>query len=232
MKITNLPQCVQNLVGKPSTNGGRGSILRSALLLGLLGAGFLLASGCSSNKADLPNAWSSLPAGTQPYRTTRLQAGDVVRVNFEGSTNLNTIAKIQLDGTVSMPFVGSVKFAEKTAPEVQAELLKLYEPQLKITEITVSLLTPASCIYVNGAVLRAGKLPYDRSMTVLEAVMEAGGYDPKRAKLKEVMIFRVENGVQMSYKLDLKRMLAGGDSGVFHLQPFDIIYIPEKTFNF
>ena len=131
-----------------------------------------------------------------------------------------------------MPFVGSVKFADKTSVEVQAELLKLYEPQLKITEITVSLLTPASCIYVNGAVLRAGKLAYDRSMTVLEAVMEAGGYDPKRAKLKEVMVFRVENGVQMSYKLDLKRMLAGGDSGVFHLQPFDIIYIPEKTFNF
>lgn len=232
MNITILPQCAQTLGGKLSTGGGRGWGIRSALLLALLSSGFLLATGCTSNKADLPNAWSSLPAGTQPYRTTRLQAGDVVRVNFEGSTNLNTIAKIQLDGTISMPFVGSVKFAEKTPVEVQAELLKLYEPQLKITEITVSLLTPASCIYVNGAVQHAGKLPYDRSMTVLEAVMEAGGYDPKRAKLKEVKVFRVENGVQMSYKLDLKRMLKGDDSGVFHLQPFDIIYIPEKTFNF
>lgn len=173
-----------------------------------------------------------MPAGAQPYRSTRLQPGDVVRVNFEGATNLNTVAKIQLDGSITMPFVGGVKFVDKTPAEVQADLLKLYEPQLKLTEITVTLVTPASCVYVNGAVLRPGKLPYDRSMTVLEAIMEAGGYDPKRAKLADVRVFRVENGLQMNYKLDLKRMLKGEDSGVFHLQPFDIIYIPEKTFNF
>jgi len=205
---------------------------RAALLSALLGTGLVLATGCKTASPDVPTAWSSTPAGTREYKTTRLQSGDVVKVNFEGATNLTTIAKIQLDGTISMPFVGSVKFADKTPAEVQAELLKLYEPQLKITELTVSLVSPASCIYVNGAVLRPGKLPYDRSMTVLEAIMEAGGYDPKRAKLKEVTVFRVENGVQMSYKRDIKRLLGGGDSGVFHLQPFDIIYIPEKTFNF
>lgn len=226
-----VPQYVQHLCGKLTAVTGRRAAIWSTLPLGVLGS-ILLTAGCTGNKPDVPTAWSSLPAGSQAYKTTRLQAGDVVRVNFEGATNLNVVAKIQLDGTISMPFVGSVKFAEKTPVEVQAELLKLYEPQLKITEITVSMVTPASCIYVNGAVLRPGKLPYDRSMTVLEAIMEAGGYDPKRAKLKEVTVFRVENGVQMSYKLDLKRMFGGGDSGVFHLQPFDIIYIPEKTFNF
>ena len=227
-----MPQCVRSRLVEFILEARQKWGARAAVLSAVLGAGLMLATGCNTNKPDVPTAWSSTPAGTREYKTTRLQAGDVVKVNFEAATNLNTIAKIQLDGTVSMPHVGSVRFADKTPAEVQAELIKLYEPQLKITEITVSLVAPAACIYVNGAVLRPGKLAYDRSMTVLEAIMEAGGYDAKRAKLKEVTVFRVENGVQMSYKLDMKRLVGGGDSGVFHLQPFDIIYIPEKTFNF
>jgi polysaccharide export outer membrane protein len=194
--------------------------------------GLFWVTGCGSSRPDVPTAWSSLPAGVQPYRSTQLQEGDVVQVVFQGATNLNTQQRIQLDGTIQMQFIGPVPALGKTPTELQAELIKLYEPQLKLNEITVTVVSQASAIYVSGAVLRPGKLPYDRSMTVLQAIMEAGGYDPRRAKLSEVVVFRVENGLQMSYKLDLKRLLKGQDSGVFHLQPFDIVHVPEKTFNF
>ena len=72
----------------------------------------------------------------------------------------------------------------------------------------------------------------ERPLTLLEAIMEAGGFNFQRAKTSGVMVFRVTGGRQYHYRLDLKRMLKGEDSGVFYLQPFDIVHVPEKTFNF
>jgi protein involved in polysaccharide export with SLBB domain len=69
-------------------------------------------------------------------------------------------------------------------------------------------------------------------MTALDAIMEAGGFDPTQAKSSAVMILRVENGQQQHYELDLKKTIKGKDSSVFYLKPYDIVHVPEKTFNF
>jgi SLBB domain len=72
----------------------------------------------------------------------------------------------------------------------------------------------------------------DRPLTVLEAVMEAGGVDTTRAKLSEVVVLRIENNQRVKYHVDLKRALRGMELNLFYLRPFDIIYVPQKTFNF
>ena len=69
-------------------------------------------------------------------------------------------------------------------------------------------------------------------MTVLEAIMEAGGFDPNRAKLSAVTVLRIEDGKQRSYKINLKRTLRGEIEEPFYLKPFDIVHVPTKTFNF
>jgi protein involved in polysaccharide export with SLBB domain len=68
-------------------------------------------------------------------------------------------------------------------------------------------------------------------MTVLEAIMEAGGFDPNRAKLSEVTVIRNEKGKQTNYRVDLKKVIAGRDPNPFYVKPFDIIHVPVKTFN-
>jgi protein involved in polysaccharide export with SLBB domain len=69
-------------------------------------------------------------------------------------------------------------------------------------------------------------------LTVIEAVMAAGGFDGTRAKLTEVSVLRIENGQQHAYPINLKRVLQGKDRTPFYLQPFDIIYVPVKRFNY
>ena len=64
------------------------------------------------------------------------------------------------------------------------------------------------------------------------AIMEAGGFDSARAKPSAVTVLRLENGKQRHYRIDLKAALRGNDSSPFQLKPFDIIHVPEKTFNF
>jgi polysaccharide export outer membrane protein len=165
-------------------------------------------------------------------KTNLLQEGDLVSITFQYSTNFNAAQKIPLDGLLNLESVGLVKAAGKTTVELQAELASLYKPQIKDDVVTVKLLSAAVAIYVCGAVFHPGRIPCDRPMTALEAVMEAGGYDPNRAKLSAVTIVRVEAGRQKTIHVDLKRIMEGHEDTPVYLKPFDIVNVPTKTFNF
>jgi hypothetical protein len=45
-------------------------------------------------------------------------------------------------------------------------------------------------------------------------------------------VLRIENGQQQSYQVNLKKVLEGKEKTPFYLKPFDIIYVPAKTFNY
>jgi len=172
-------------------------------------------------------------AGADPSTNyVTLREGDMLAIKFEGATNLNTTAKIAADGTLPLPIIGKVKAAGRTPTELEAMLTVLYEKEIKANEnISVDVLNSASVVYVSGAVLKPGKVPLDRPLTALDAVMEAGGFDPLKAKPAGAVVLRTENGRRAKYPVDLKKALAGDDLNLFYLKPFDIIYVPEKKFN-
>jgi len=93
-------------------------------------------------------------------------------------------------------------------------------------------LASTAIIYVSGAVLKPGSVELNHPLTVIEAVMAAGGFDVSRAQLSSVSILRLEHGQQHAYHVNLKRVLAGKETTPFYLRPFDIIYVPTKTFNY
>jgi polysaccharide export outer membrane protein len=166
------------------------------------------------------------------YSTNRLQEGDTVAITFQYSTNFNTIQKIPLDGLLNLESIGAVRAAGKTPTELQSELARLYRPQVKDDVITVKLLNAATSVYVSGAVFHPGRIALERPLTPLEAIMEAGGFDPNRAQLSKVVVWRLENGRQKVFHLNLKQVFQGTDDAPFYLKPFDIVHVPTKTFNF
>src|SRR5687767_205219 len=134
-----------------------------------------------------PGSSLNVLASSAPAIPGTLSEGDMLQITFANSTNLNTSQRIQLDGTITLQFVGSVKAAGKTPAELETELEKLYGSQIRGSEqITVAVVTSVSVVYVTGAVLRPGKVPLERPLTLLDAINEAGGLDPARAKLSNV----------------------------------------------
>ncbi len=224
--------------------GGHASawlLLKACLLLSVV----ILIAGCHSPAAfpdpNLMAEQAAVPATAAPaqldaraanYATNQLQEGDIVSINFQYSTNFNTVQKITLDGVLNLDTVGPVKAAGKTVAELQTELAKLYEPQVKGDMVTVKIIASGNSIYISGAVIRPGKISMDRPMTALEAIMEAGGFDLSRAKLSQVIVVRLEEGKQKTFRLNLKQALNGADETPFYLKPFDIVHVPTKTFNF
>jgi len=180
--------------------------------------------GCDSMPPDRPvpaDAYRSRPGGT-------LAAGDVIRVVFSGAPELNTQQKIQPNGKVSLPTIGEVTAAGRTVTNLQQQLTSLYQTRLQDSTVTISLMGTAAGVYVSGAVLRAGKIPLDRPMTVLEAVMEAGGFSPM-ANPKRVVVVRTQDGKSWNYVLDLHQALHATGSTPFYVRPYDVIYVKESS---
>jgi polysaccharide biosynthesis/export protein len=205
--------------------------LHSPVTAVLLALSLAILAGCQQ---PAPQAFSDTPSVTPPapYTANRISEGDAIKVAFEGDTNMNTVVKVQLDGTITLSLVGAVKAAGLTPELLRADLMQRYKSLLSVNEITVSVVAASASVYVSGAVLKPGRIPLDRPLTALEAIMEAGGFIPNKAKSWAVSITRIENGKQQHFELDLKRALKGEDSTPFYLRPSDMIFVPEKTFNF
>ena len=157
-----------------------------------------------------------------------LREGDTIRLTFPGAPNLNTLQAIRRDGKLALSLVGEVQAAGLSPADLEKKLLELYGPQLQTKELTVTLESSAFTVYVTGSVLRPGKVLADHPLTAMEAVMEAGGFDFKKANLKTVRVIRSESGKTEYFTLNLKAYMDGKSTETFKLQPSDIIYVPER----
>jgi polysaccharide export outer membrane protein len=170
-----------------------------------------------------------VPASASAARPSgALAPGDEISVAFSGAPELNTKQKIQPNGKVSLPTIGDVSAAGKTITSFQSQLTSMYQPHLQDPTVVVSLETAAAGVYVSGEVLRPGKIPLDRPMTALEAVMEAGGFT-KYANPKQVIVVRNEKGRTQRYVLNMNNALSGADSSTFYVRPFDVIYVKQSA---
>lgn len=195
----------------------------------------LAITGCDSLSGSSPSdaAPAAGGSGMSFYSTNVLHEGDVVDVTFQYATNFNTLQRIALDGTLNMNTVGPVKAAGRSVFELQQDLAKIYKSLAKDDVITVNLMmNSVPIVYVSGAVLKPGEVNLDRPLTAIEAVMAAGGFDNSRARMSDVSVLRIEGGQQHAYHVNLKRVLEGKEKKTFYLKPFDIIYVPTKTFNY
>jgi protein involved in polysaccharide export with SLBB domain len=155
--------------------------------------------------------------------------GDVLDISFPGASNLSGQHKVGPDGTITLPLVGQVVANGKTTEQLRQELLKLYDKELQDKQVLVSLNSTANLVYVIGAVLRPGRIPMDRPMTALEAIMEAGGFVPTQANLKKVTVVRYDGDHNYTYHLNLSPALEGGPVAPFYLKPRDIVNVPIKV---
>ena len=158
-----------------------------------------------------------------------LGPGDIVNIQFSYSPELNAIQAVRHDGKIALQLIGEVEVTGLTPLELQNKLIQLYSKQLKLTEITVTVDSfYSNRVYVSGAVGGQGFLDFPGRMTAFEAVIMSGGFDLVAADVKNVLILRYENGIRRGYKLNFEPVIEGKESPAFFLQPFDVVYVPEK----
>jgi protein involved in polysaccharide export with SLBB domain len=188
-----------------------------------IAAGLILLVGCQSvSRSPLPN---------QPMVNTpvTLSPGDVIKLAFPGSPELNQAQKIRADGKISLPLVGEVSAAGKTVPDFQADLVRLYKSQLRNNEVVVTLESGTATVVVSGFVNRPGKFSFDRPTTVFQAIMEAGGVSGY-GNLSKVHLVRTVGGEQRTQVLNLKSAMSGKTTKVDYVRDGDVIYVSQRVF--
>lgn len=189
----------------------------------VLGLSLIVLTSCrTDSRGPLPN---------QPMANTavRLSPGDVIKLAFPGSTELNQSQKIRADGKVSLPLVGEVAASGKTVPEFQSEVVKLYKSQLRNNEVLVTLESGTATVVVSGFVSKPGKFSFDRPTTVFQAIMEAGGIS-EYGNLGKVHLVRTVGGEQHTQVLNLKAAMSGKTTEVYYVKDGDVIFVSQRVF--
>ena len=194
----------------------------------ILAAAMLLVStlllGCQGEVGSLP---SSETATATPWHVA-LAPGDVVDIKFYYTPRLDETQTVRPDGKIALQLVGEVEAQGLTPSELQDQLVKLYKPHLVAPEIAV---IPRSLrdsrVFVGGQVMTPGIVQMPAKMSLLEAIMQAGGFDMEQAEVRNVVVIRHRDGRRYGYSVDLKPALEGDETYAFFLEPEDIVYVPR-----
>jgi protein involved in polysaccharide export with SLBB domain len=196
------------------------SLCKMVLLLMLVSA-----LGCRSAPAPAPPQSEMQPA---PAPRVTLKAGDVVEIKFAYAGQFNESQSVRPDGVISLQIIGEIVVAGKTPSELRDELIARYTPQLKHPELSVVVRSLSERrVYVGGEVNKPGLVEMPGDMTLLEAIMQAGGFNLDNAEVRNVVVARITDGMQSGYGFDLEDAISGKQVQPFYLKPRDIVYVPR-----
>lgn len=204
-------------------------LARVTLLIGLVSA--LAACAAGPRPGELPTADPTV----QAVDVYRIGVDDILRVSVWQNPDLNVEVPVRPDGNISVPLAGDVAAGGRTPQEVAESIREKLSSYLRDPNVTVILTELRSHEYlarvrVTGAVRSPVSVPYRQGMTVLDAVLEAGGPN-EFAAADRTLLHRKADGGSRAYPVHLDRILKRGELATNHaVQPGDVITVPERTF--
>ncbi len=184
-------------------------------------------------------ATALLPAGNSAFGQSldaanyQIAANDLVGINVFQELDLSTQARVDADGTVSMPLVGSVVVKGKTVEQAAAEITRLLaDGYLVSPQVTVNVISYSKKTFtVLGQVTKPGTfdIPDNQVVTLLDAIGMAGGFTRIANQRKVTLKRRTGNSVNVM-EIDAKELaVSSGSHGVI-IHAGDIITIEESLF--
>jgi polysaccharide export outer membrane protein len=171
----------------------------------------------------------------QAVTAYRIGVDDEVKVSVWQNPGLDVSVPVRPDGKISVPLVGDIEAGGRTPEEVAADIQEKLKTYVRDPQVTVILTQLRSHEYlsrvrVTGAVHQPVSVPYRQGMTVLDAVLAAGGTN-EFAAADNTELYRKEGEGTRAYAVRLDRILQRGDlSTNYPVAPGDVITVPERVF--
>ena len=195
----------------------------------------LIMAGCAGTGAPPEPVVSAGQPQANTEGDYRIGVDDRVQVTVWRNPELSVTSPVRPDGKISVPIIGDVEAGGRTPSEVAETIKKRLSEYIREPNVAVILTDLRSHeflsrVRVTGAVRAPRSMPYRQGMTVLDAVLEAGGVNdfasPNRSKLYR----KVKDKTQV-IDIDLGDILTKGrlESNVM-LKPGDVLTVPERLF--
>jgi polysaccharide export outer membrane protein len=201
----------------------RGALAEVAIVA-LLSALFI--AGCGQRRIEVREDLPQLPPPA-----TLIAPGDELTIEFFNHPELSNEHIVRNDGKIMLQLIGEVKASGKTPGDLAKEIEQRYEGVLRQPKLAISLLSqPDQVVYVAGEVITPGQIPLREHITIIQAIMQAGGFQSIRADMSRVVLIRYSGGKRYMQTFDMMALLNGGDvpGGTTFLEPGDIVYVPKR----
>lgn len=189
--------------------------------------------GCAGQtvKNSAPSIDTAMPA--EDYR---IGVDDLIEVSVWNHPDLGVTVPVRADGMITIPLIGDVQAGGRRPTDVAdeaSEALEAYIHEPNVTVIVAELRSHEylSRVRVTGAVRTPVSLPHRQGMTVLDAILAAGGPNEFAAADRSALHRQTDDGSFTTYDLPLERMLEQGDLSANHtLAPGDVVVVPQRLF--
>ena len=192
----------------------------------------LMAIGCTLFDAGIsqqPESQSE-PFAPEDYR---IGVDDRVQVSVWRNPELTVTAPVRPDGKISVPIIGDIVAGGHTASEVAESVKKRLSEYIREPNVAVIITELRSHefltrVRVTGAVRTPRSMPHRQGMTVLDAVLEAGGLN-EFASANRAKLYRKVREKTEVFEVSLGDILARGRLETnLVLRPGDVITVPER----
>jgi polysaccharide biosynthesis/export protein VpsN len=195
-----------------------------ALIVCALCAVFGAQLGCETTNGS--GTVSPRTAAGRPVTDTTYHAGDKVIIEFDQPVMPQQWQQVvREDGLITLPMNKSIRAADKQKGELEAEIQKLYVPDL-LKRLTVNIRSEERTYFVKGEVRTPGQRPHTGWITATKAIAAAGDFTDF-AKKTDIEIIRGATGeiIHMNAKKALKDPKL--DIPVF---PGDTVHVNRRFF--
>jgi polysaccharide export outer membrane protein len=192
----------------------------------------VLVAACAGGQ-ELRQEGAPSPAGL--VEVYRIGVDDGLQVSVWRNPELSVAVPVRPDGKISVPLIGDVQAGGLTPEEVAANIRGKLSQYVRDPNVTVTVTALRSHEFLNrvritGAVRTPRSLPYRQGMSVLDAILEAGGINdfaaPNRTKL-----YRRQKDKTQVFDIELGDILNKGRLETnATLMPGDVVTVPERIF--
>jgi len=196
----------------------------------------LLVSGCASETyIDANSPMIKTQNAPEVIKEYRIGADDVISINVWRNEELSVNGPVRPDGKISMPLIGDIRVAGSTPEDVSKKIQNRLKNFIRDPNVTVMVTGLNSHIYltrlrITGAVNNQSSINYRQGMTVLDAILEAGGINDF-ASPNNTKLYRKISGKLRVIDIQLGDILFDGQLETnIQLRPGDIITVPERLF--
>ncbi len=139
-----------------------------------------------------------------------LGTGDKVRVTVYDESDLSGQFEVDGTGRISLPLVGAVRVGGKALAEAESAIIKALKPDYLINPRVSLQVLNYRPFYIMGEIGSPGSYPYVNGITVLEAVVIAGGFT-YRAKRGSIQIIRGTDATRQKQDARSETIVLPGD---------------------
>jgi len=179
------------------------------------------------------SAPATLAQGRDQKRDYQLLPSDLIRVQVFQEPDLDREVRVSQEGQIFLPLIGKIEVRGRSLRQVEELVRDLYDrdylvnPQINI----IIMQYQPRMVNVMGAVNAPGALefPPEQSITVIEAISRAGGFN-RLADRKRVRLTRTYTGGRVeNFVINADELMSGASSEPWVVLKDDVIFVPERV---